>query len=124
MKVIIIKEENIMKNYEEFKDFEEIIDPQYPRIKCYKNNDSIMFIEPNFYTQLVFLKDYYRDNFDKIFNKIIEIALKNKKAIFTADFENPVVYKDGFIYREINDILAELKLSFDNKSNPDSDWKD
>ena len=124
MKVIIIKEENIMKNYEEFKDFEGIIDPQYPRIKCYKNNDSIMFIEPNFYTQLVFLKDYYRDNFDKIFNKIIEIALKNKKVIFTADFENPVVYKDGFIYRDINDILAELKLSFDNKSNPDSDWKD
>ena len=26
--------------------------------------------------------------------------------------------------KQITDVLAENKLSFDNKSNPDSDWKD
>jgi hypothetical protein len=53
-----------------------------------------------------------------------EIIKKNKKVIFTADFENPVVYKDDYIYQEIDDVLASLKLYFDNKSNPESDWKD
>ena len=43
---------------------------------------------------------------------------------FTADFDNPVVYLDDYIYRELSDIMGELKISFDNKSNPDSDWKD
>ena len=55
----------------------------------------------------------------------IEKAVKrNKKVIFTADFDNPVVYLDDYIYRELSDIMGELKISFDNKSNPDSDWKD
>lgn len=44
--------------------------------------------------------------------------------IFTADFENPVVYKDDYYYREIGDVLGEINLYFDNKGNPDSDWKD
>ena len=59
-----------------------------------------------------------------IVNKIIEIAKRNKKMIFTADFENPVVYKDDYFYRELSDVLGEVKLHFDNKGNPDSDWKD
>ncbi len=109
---------------EEFKNLEVVIDTEYKNINCYKYKDSIFFIEPNFYTQLVYLKEHFKNNYKDIINKILEIALRNKEVVFTADFENPVVNKDNFIYREINDVLAELKLYFDNKSNPESDWKD
>ncbi len=108
----------------EFNNLEIVVDKEYKNINCYKYEDSIFFIEPNFYTQLIYLKEHFSDKYINIINKILEIALRNKKVVFTGDFENPVVNKDDFIYREINDVLAELKLYFDNKTNPDSDWKD
>lgn len=109
----------------EFDKYKKIIDPEYKNINLYELDDGSMFyIEPNFYTQLSYIKDHFFDKYDEVIDKIIEITKRNKKMIFTADFENPVVYKDGFYYREIGDILGEVKLYFDNKGNPDSDWKD
>ena len=109
----------------EFNKYKKIIDPEYKNINLDELDDGSMFyIEPNFYTQLLYIKDHFFDKYDEVIDKIIEITKRNKKMIFTADFENPVVYKDGFYYREISDILGEVKLHFDNKGNPDSDWKD
>ena len=108
----------------EFDDLNKVIDKEYKDINCYELDGSIFYVEPNFYTQLVYLKEHFKNEYSSIIEKIKEIAKRNNKVIFTGDFENPVVNKDDFIYREISDVLAELKLYFDNKGNPDSDWKD
>ena len=113
-----------MSNYEEFKDCNEVKDEEYIYIKKYEYKDNLFYVEPNFYTQLTYLKTHFKDKYQNIVNEILNTVERNHKVIFTADFLNPVVYKDDYIYREINDILADLHLSFDNKSNPDSDWKD
>ena len=108
-----------------FKNYKRIEDPKYPHINEYELEDgSRFFIEPNFYTQLRYAEDYFYDDFNKILEEIINITKKNKAVIFTADFENPVVFKDDFIYQEISDVLGHLGLHFDNKTNPHSDWKD
>lgn len=112
-------------DYEEFKSAKRIVDDEYKNIALFELEDgSRFYIEPNFYTQLLYVKDYFYDKYNEIIDKIFEIAKRNKKMIFTADFENPVVYKDDYYYRELGDVLGEVHLHFDNKSNPDSDWKD
>ena len=109
----------------EFESLKKIKSDKYENIDLFELADgSLFYIEPNFYTQLLYVKDHFLDKFPEIIDKIIEIAKRNKKMIFTADFENPVVYVDDFYYREIGDVLGELGLHFDNKGNPDSDWKD
>lgn len=109
---------------EEFKSLKEVKDKDYSYINCYKGEDFIFFVEPNFYTQLTFLKEAYKNEYSKIVETIIDIAKRNKKVIFVGDFENPAVFKEGFIYREIDDVLNELKITFDIKINPKSDWTD
>lgn len=112
-------------DYEEFKNAKRIVDDEYKNIALFELEDgSRFYIEPNFYTQLLYVKDHFYDKYNEIIDKIFEIAKRNKKMIFTADFENPVVYKDDYYYRELGDVLGEVHLHFDNKSNPDSDWKD
>ena len=109
----------------EFKKYKEIKDEAYPHVNKYElDSGEVFFVEGNYYTQLIYVKDHFLEKFDNILNKMEEIVRKNKKVIFTADFENPVVYKDDYIYQEIDDVLASLKLYFDNKSHPESDWKD
>ena len=102
----------------------ELKDSFYKYVKKYEYQEAMFYIEPNFYTQLINLKVHYEDRFQEIIKTILNIAVRNKRVIFTADYNNPVVYKDKYIYRELDDVLGELKLSFDNKSNPESDWKD
>ncbi|HKL73047.1 MAG TPA: hypothetical protein VJY64_02600 [Candidatus Onthovivens sp.] len=108
----------------EFNNLERIVDKDYKDIILYRLEDGEFYLEPNFLTQLEYLKDQFLDDFPLIINTLLDVVKTNKKVIFTADFESPVVYKDNFIYREIDDILGKCKLSFDNKANPDSDWKD
>ncbi len=110
--------------YIEFNDLIKIKDEEYKYINAYKIDDSIFYVEPNFYTQLIYFKEYYKDKYLEIIEAIKDTAKTNKKVVFTGDFENPIIHKDDFIYREIDDVLAKVKLTFDNKSNPDSDWKD
>ena len=124
MRNIIIKRRKFMEMIE-FNKYKQIIDENYKDINLYELDDgSRFYIEPNFYTQLQYIKDHFVDHYEEIINKIIEITKRNKRMIFTADFENPVVYKDDYYYRELSDVLGEVKLHFDNKGNPDSDWKD
>jgi hypothetical protein len=110
---------------EEFRNLKVYVDPDYKHINSYiLDAGEIFYVEPNFYTQLRYCKEHFEKQYSEIIEKIIDIAKRNKKVIFTGNFDSPVVFKDDFIYREINDVLAELKLYFDNKCNPESDWKD
>ncbi|MCI6614382.1 MAG: hypothetical protein MR491_02320 [Mollicutes bacterium] len=110
--------------YIEFSNLKQYKDKEYSYVNAYIIDDAIFFIEPNFYTQLVYFKEYYKDKYNDLINAILDTAKTNKHVIFTGDFESPVVHKEDYIYREIDDCLAKIKLTFDNKSNPESDWKD
>lgn len=105
-----------MLNFDIFKDFTRIEDSSLPHCGVFKYDDSIFIIEPNFYTQLKGMKEHHYDKFDIIMNRLIEIVKKNKKVIFTGDFEAPVVYKDDYIYQEITDITDPLKIFVEDKS--------
>ena len=109
----------------EFEKYKQVVDERYPHINKYElETGEMFFVEPNFYTQLEYAKDHFLDKYEDILKYIENAVKRNKKVIFTADFDNPVVYLDDYIYRELSDIMGELKIGFDNKSNPDSDWKD
>lgn len=114
----------------EFKEFDHLtknVDKVYDAfVPSYILEDgSILYVEPNFYTQLINLKLHFDKEFETVLNSIFEITRKNKKVIFTADFDSPLILdKEDFIYRDINDVLAYNHLSIDVKINPESDWKD
>ncbi len=112
--------------YKFFKELERNKDEFLDKYSCsYIYKDSVFYIEPNFYTQLLYLENEFKgETFDKILNSILDISLRNKRVIFTGNFEDPLIVKDGFIYRDINDLLSENKIAFDIKINPESDWKD
>lgn len=103
-------------NYELFKDFETFEDEASRTCGCFKIDDNFFIVEPNFYTQLLGMKEHHLDKFDLIFNSLIEIVKKNKKVIFTADYEFPACYKNDFIYREITDITDPLLIFVEDKS--------
>jgi len=109
----------------EFDKFKKLEDKSYPMVNFYELEPGKEFyIEPSFYTQLYYVKDHFADRFNEIVEETIDTVRRNGKVVFTGNFESPIVNKDDFIYRELEDILAKLKLSFDNKGNPESDWKD
>ena len=111
--------------FEEFKNCKRIEDERYPNIALFElETGERFFIEPNFYTQLRYAKDHFMKQYDLIIETMINIVKRNKRIIFTADYEMPVVYDDSYYYRELDDVLGEIGLSFDIKSNPHSDWKD
>lgn len=96
---------------EEFKNYELIEDNENPFSTHYKIDDEHEFIiEGNFYSQLTYLKSSEEDRFEEILNELINNVMKNKKVIFTADYENPSAYKDDFIYQEIEDITNKLNI--------------
>lgn len=96
---------------QEFKNYKKIIDDKYPYCDCYSlNGDEVFYIEPNFYSQLKYYETSRPDDYKKIIEELINNVKRNKKVIFTADFEKPVVYLDDFIYQEIEDITDKLQI--------------
>lgn len=111
--------------FKEFNDLKINEESIYQNVSAsYLIGDSIFYIEPSFHTQLINLEYQYKDIFPRLIESIKEIALKNKKVIFTGNFDNPLLNIDGFIYRDIEDLLAYNKLTLNMKNDPESDWKD
>ncbi|MBQ7995361.1 MAG: hypothetical protein IJ247_04010 [Bacilli bacterium] len=110
--------------YEEFSEFEKISDPTNPFCNGYKTKEgAIFFIEPGFYVGLMGFKDRRGDEYKKIIDAMIETANKEKNVIFCGDFENPFMEKEGFIYREIQDLSDPLQIYVEDKNRP-SDYGD
>ncbi len=112
--------------YKYFKELKKNKDELYDKYSSsYLYEDSIFYIEPNFYTQLLYLENEFKgEEFNKILDSIKNISKRNKKVIFTGNYEDPLIIKEDFIYRDINDCLNESKIIFDIKINPSSDYKD
>ena len=102
-------------NYEEFKDLEEIFDSKFVKGFRYKNGETF-YIEPAFYTQLMFLKETYPNDFLKVLEEMKRKTLEKKLASFVYDFENPFYPIENCVYREIKDVTDRIKFFYEDKS--------
>jgi len=105
--------------YEEFKDYQMVLDPKNPFCNHYVlDKGESFYIEPVFYTQLHGFKDRHTDDlYQSIINHMIEIVRKNKKVVFVGNFENPQTeVDDDYIFLEITDVTDPLKIFVEDKS--------
>ena len=103
--------------YVEFGRYIERQDPENHLVHYYENElgDSF-FVEPGFYDGLLGFKEKRMEDFDRIMEAIDQVIRKEHRVIFTADFENPWITREGYIYREIHDITDPLAIFVEDKS--------
>ena len=106
-----------MKDYEEFKHLRREVDPNNPfsALYFYESGESF-YLEPAFYTQLMGFKDHFPDKFHLIIKRMEELVMKNKKIVFTANYENPLTDVDNYIFLEITDVTDSLQIFAEDKS--------
>ena len=106
-----------MKDYEEFKHLRREVDSNNPfsALYFYESGESF-YLEPAFYTQLMGFKDHFPDKFHLIIKRMEELVKKNKKIVFTANYENPLTDVDNYIYLEITDVTDSLQIFAEDKS--------
>ena len=105
--------------YPEFDHLKIIEDKNNPFCTLYEYESGERFyIEPAFYTQLMGFKEHRLEEFSRILKKMEEVVKKNKKVIFTAEFEYPQTEVDDeeYIILEIFDITDPLKIYVEDKS--------
>lgn len=79
-------------------------------------NGETFYIEPSFHTQLMGFKEQRTNDYPRIIEEIIRIVKKNKKVIFTGNFESPQIEVDGYIYLEVTDVTDPLQIFVEDKS--------
>lgn len=110
--------------YPEFSQYKPLAEHETRLCNSYiDKGGNLFYVEPGFYTGLMGYKEKAPDSYSQILSKMDEIIKKNHRVIFTADYENPFINKDGFIYVEIEDITNALKCTWVDDSRP-SDYGD
>ena len=104
--------------YEEFECYKKGEDKANPfSALYYLDTGECFYIEPVFYTHLRGFKELRAEEFPRIIERMIEVVKKNKKVIFTGNFECPqTLTTDDFIILEINDITDPLEIYVEDKS--------
>ena len=103
--------------YPEFDFYQEIQDPINHLVHCYQDEEgNAFFVEPGFYDGLLGFKEKRAERFDDLMNALDATVKKEHRVIFTADFENPWITREGYIYREIFDLTDPLKIFVEDKS--------
>ena len=104
--------------YPEFSEFRQEIDKENPFSNLYYlDSGECFYVEPVFYTHLRGFKDLREKEFPRIIERMIDVVKKNKKVIFTGNFECPqTLTSDDFIILEINDITDPLQIFVEDKS--------
>ena len=106
-----------MREYEEFKHLKRTTDPNNPFCAFYHfESGESFYLEPVFYTQLMGFKDHYPEKYHLIVEKMLELVKKNKKIVFTGNFEHPLTEADNFIFLEITDVTDSLQIFAEDKS--------
>lgn len=104
-------------DYVEFNKYKPFVDEQNPLVHAYSDEEgNTFYVEPGFYNGLIGFKEKRAERFQEIMDFIDELIKKYHKIIFTADFENPWIEREGYIYREIFDITDPLKIFVEDKS--------
>ena len=106
-----------MKDYPEWKHLKKENDPNNPfcALYFYPSGESF-YIEPVFYTQLMGFKDHFLEQYHLIIERMEELVMKNKKIVFTGNFENPLTEIDNYIFLEITDVTDALQIFAEDKS--------
>ena len=104
--------------YPEFEQYKIIEDKHNPFCVLYElETGERFYIEPVFYTHLRGFKDLREKEFPQIIERMIEVVKKNKKVIFTGNYECPQTETtDDYIILEINDITDPLQIFVEDKS--------
>lgn len=103
--------------YEEFANYKLIEDKNNPFCNLYElETGERFYIEPVFMTMLRGFKEQFADRYNEILNELINIVKKNKKVIFTGNFEFPQTIAEGYIILEVTDITDRLKIFAEDKS--------
>lgn len=104
-------------DYPEFNAYTPYVDPKNKLFHAYTDSESNLFyVEPGFYDGLLGFKERRLDEFHLIMEELDRIVKANHRVIFTADFENPWIEREGFIYREIHDLTDPLRIFVEDKS--------
>ena len=104
--------------YEEFKQYKLEMDKNNPFCNHYiLDSGEDFYIEPVFYTQLHGFRDHHKDSYQLILNRMEEIVKKNKKVVFTGNFEFPQTEtEEDYIILEITDVTDPLQIYVEDKS--------
>ena len=102
-------------NYEEFKDLEEIFDSNFVKGFRFPTGERF-YIEPAFYTQLMYLEQIQPNDFPKVIAEMKRQALGKKLISFVYDYENPFFPVEGSIYYEITDVTNPIHVFYEDKS--------
>lgn len=103
--------------YIEFEHLKQIEDKDNPFCALYElEGGERFYIEPVFYTMLKGFKDHYPEKYQIIIDEIIEVAKKNKRVVFTGNFDCPLTNVEGYVFLEITDITDPLKIFVEDKS--------
>lgn len=105
--------------YEEFEHLKVIEDSSNPFSTLYEYEDgSRFYIEPAFYRQLQGFKEHRLEDYPRILKQMESVVKKNKRVIFTAEYEYPqtVVEGENYIILEIFDITDPLQIYVEDKS--------
>lgn len=115
-----------MEDFIEWKDRKKLIDLRNKLAPCYQNEDgSIFYVEPLFYAFFSSIKKLFPQYKDEFLKKMDEIVTKNKKVVFAGRDDYSLVEPGkGYIFLTAKDISNQIGLIIEDKSNPDSDWKD
>ena len=106
-----------MKNYPEFAHLKILEDKNNPFCTLYAyESGECFYLEPVFYTQLMGFKDHYPEKFHLIIDKMEELVKRNKKIVFTGNYEHPLTEVDNFIFLEITDVTDPLQIFAEDKS--------
>lgn len=106
-----------MIHYPEFEHLKIIEDKPNGFASLFEYEDgSRFYIEPVFYSQLSGFKLHYPNEFPTILKQMEIIVKKNKRVVFTGDFECSPTETEDFIYLEITDITDPLHLYVEDKS--------
>ncbi len=110
--------------YEEFNQYKSIPSSLNPLCHHYEDEEgNSFFVEPGFYTLLIGYKEKKPECLKMILDRIDFEIKRNKKVVFTADFENPFINSPDYIYLEMTDITDPLGCTWIDDSRP-SDYGD
>ena len=104
-------------DYVEFNKYKVYVDAQNKLVHAYEDEEGNRFyVEPGFYSGLMGFEEKRPERFHEILEAMDQTIKSLHKVIFTADFENPWIEREGFIYREILDITDPLNIYVEDKS--------
>lgn len=103
--------------YIEFENLKQIEDKKNPFSTLYElETGERFYVEPVFYTMFCGFKDHHPDKVQFIVDAMLDVVRKNKKVVFTGNYECPLTDVTDYIFLEINDITDPLQIFVEDKS--------